>query len=65
VEAESNTSTVALRDVGGDEMGTQCLGVELGHLQPQVFCWKKITDHESQRACRQDELIGVKPPVVK
>jgi hypothetical protein len=27
VEANSNTSTVALRVVGGDEEGTQCLGV--------------------------------------
>jgi hypothetical protein len=27
VEAGSNTSTVALRIVGGDEKGTQCLGV--------------------------------------
>jgi hypothetical protein len=27
VEAGSNTSTVAIRVVGGDEKGTQCLGV--------------------------------------
>jgi hypothetical protein len=27
VEAGSNTSIVALRVVGADEMGTQCLGV--------------------------------------
>jgi hypothetical protein len=27
VEAGSNTSTVALRVVGGDEKGTRCLGV--------------------------------------
>jgi hypothetical protein len=27
VEAELNTSTVALRVVGGDEKGTLCLGV--------------------------------------
>jgi hypothetical protein len=26
---------------------------------------KKNTDRESQGACRQDELIGGKPPVVK
>jgi hypothetical protein len=25
----------------------------------------KTTDRESQGACRQDELIGCKPPVVK
>jgi hypothetical protein len=31
VEAGSNTSTVALRVAEGDEKGTQCLGVQLGH----------------------------------
>jgi hypothetical protein len=29
-----NTSTVALRDVGGDEKGTLCLGVQPGHSVP-------------------------------
>jgi hypothetical protein len=33
-EAGSNTSTVALRVVGGDEKGTQCLGVAPGHPVP-------------------------------
>jgi hypothetical protein len=32
VEAGSNTSTVALRVVGGDEKGTQCLGGIIGSL---------------------------------
>jgi hypothetical protein len=27
--------------------------------------FKKIAGHESLGACRQDELIGGKPPVVK
>jgi hypothetical protein len=31
VEAGLNTSTVALRIVGGDEKGPQCKGVYLGH----------------------------------
>jgi hypothetical protein len=31
MEADSKTSTVALRVVGGDEKGTHCLGVYLGH----------------------------------
>jgi hypothetical protein len=31
VEAGWNISTVALRVVGGDEKGTQCLGMQLGH----------------------------------
>jgi hypothetical protein len=34
VEAVSDTSTVALRVVGGDEKGTQCLGVQLGRPVP-------------------------------
>jgi hypothetical protein len=34
VEAASNTSTVARRVVGGDEKGTQCLGVKPGHPVP-------------------------------
>jgi hypothetical protein len=34
VEAGSNTSTIALRDVGGDEKENQCLGVKLGHPVP-------------------------------
>jgi hypothetical protein len=34
VEALSNASTVALRFVGGDEKGIQCLGVKLGHPVP-------------------------------
>jgi hypothetical protein len=34
--------------------------------RPQVFNWKKKnTGRESQGACRQVELIGGKPPVVK
>jgi hypothetical protein len=31
VEAGSNTSTVTLRVVRGDEKGTKCLGVQLGY----------------------------------
>jgi hypothetical protein len=34
VEAGSNTSTVALQVVGGDEKGTKCLGVKLGYPVP-------------------------------
>jgi hypothetical protein len=34
VEVGSNTSTVALRVVGGDEKGTQCMEVLLGHPVP-------------------------------
>jgi hypothetical protein len=33
MEANSNTSTVALRVVGDDEKGTQCLGVKVDHLE--------------------------------
>jgi hypothetical protein len=34
VEAGSNTSTVALRVVGGNEKGIQYLGIQLGHPVP-------------------------------
>jgi hypothetical protein len=34
VEAGLNTSSVALRVVGGDEKGTQCPEVQLGHSVP-------------------------------
>jgi hypothetical protein len=34
VEAGSNTSTIALRVVGGEEKGTQCPGMQLVHLVP-------------------------------
>jgi hypothetical protein len=34
VGARSNTSTVALRVVGGDEKVTQCLGLEPDHPLP-------------------------------
>jgi hypothetical protein len=37
VEAVSNTSTVALRVVGGDENETQCLRVKLGHPAPGAY----------------------------
>jgi hypothetical protein len=43
VEAGSNTSTVALRVVGGDETGTQCLGVELGHPVPGGYKYGDLT----------------------
>jgi hypothetical protein len=34
MEAGWNNSTVVLRVVGGDEKGTQCLGVYPGHTLP-------------------------------
>jgi hypothetical protein len=37
VEAGSNTSTLTLRVVGGDEKGTRCLGVYLGHPVPGEY----------------------------
>jgi hypothetical protein len=37
VEEGSNTSTLALRVIGGDEKGTQCLGVQLDHPVPGVY----------------------------
>jgi hypothetical protein len=37
VEVGSNTSTISLRVVGGEEKGTQCLGVKLGHPVPRGY----------------------------
>jgi hypothetical protein len=42
VEAGTNTSTVALRVVGGDEKGTQYLVVELGHPVPGGYKYGNI-----------------------
>jgi hypothetical protein len=39
VEAGSNTSTVALRVVVGDEKGTQYLGVKLDHPVPGGYTY--------------------------
>jgi hypothetical protein len=57
MEAGSNSSIVALRVVGGDEKGTQC-------ITASVQLKNKITGRESQGACGQDELIGGKQPVI-
>jgi hypothetical protein len=45
VEAGSNTSTVALRVVGGDEKKTQCLGVQLGYLVPGGYKYGDLALH--------------------
>jgi hypothetical protein len=42
VEEGSNTSTVALRVVGGDEKGTQCLEVYLGHTVPGGYKYRYL-----------------------
>jgi hypothetical protein len=34
MEVGSNTSTVAMRVLGGDVKGTQCMGIQLGHTAP-------------------------------
>jgi hypothetical protein len=39
VEAGSNTSTVALRVIGGDEKRTQWLGIKLGHPVPGGYIY--------------------------
>jgi hypothetical protein len=31
----------------------------------KVFSWEKRAGRDPQEACRQDEVIGCKPPVVK
>jgi hypothetical protein len=45
VEAVSNNSTVALRVVRGDENGTRCLGVKLGHPVPRGYKYGDLTLH--------------------
>jgi hypothetical protein len=42
VEAGPNTSTVALRIVGGDQEGTQCLGLKLGHPVPEEYKYEDL-----------------------
>jgi hypothetical protein len=42
VKAGSNTFTVALRVVGGDEKGTQCLGVKLDHPVPGGYKYENL-----------------------
>jgi hypothetical protein len=42
VEAGSNTFTVALRVVEGDEKGTQCLGVQLDHPIPGEYIYTSM-----------------------
>jgi hypothetical protein len=42
VEAGSNTSTLALRDVRGDEEGSQCLGVYPGHPIPGGYKYRDL-----------------------
>jgi hypothetical protein len=98
VEAGPNTSTVALRVIGGDEKGSlesETVKYLYGHqvprdsdqrmtvlqrassnckqqthplvseVTPSVQLKNKNSGRGSQGACRQDELIGGKPPVVK
>jgi hypothetical protein len=48
VEAGSNRSTEALQIVGGDENGTPCLGVKLGHLVPGGYKYGVL----ALRSCR-------------
>jgi hypothetical protein len=43
MEAGSNTSTVALRVVAGNEKGTQCPGAQLGHPVPGGYKYEDLT----------------------
>jgi hypothetical protein len=42
MEAGSNTSTLTLRVVGGEEKGTQCLGISLGHPVPGRYKYEDL-----------------------
>jgi hypothetical protein len=64
VEARSNTSTVALRVVGGDEKGTRCLGVQANHLVPGGYKYgdlalQFVRSLESQRVKDGHESGGM------
>jgi hypothetical protein len=43
VEAGSNTSTVILRVVRGDEKGNQCVGLQLGHSVLGLYKYGDLT----------------------
>jgi hypothetical protein len=54
VEAGLNTSNLALRVVGGDEKGTQCLGILLGHPVPGEYkCGDLVLQVEGVSNLRQ------------
>jgi hypothetical protein len=66
VEAGSNTSTVALRVVGGDERGTQCLRVQLCHSVPRGYKYvdQVLQDGEVSNLNKQNLVIspaGIEP----
>jgi hypothetical protein len=42
MEAGSNTSTVDIQVVEGDENGTQCLWVEPGHPVPEGYKYRDL-----------------------
>jgi hypothetical protein len=66
MEAKSNTSTAALRVVGGHENEPSAWGYNWAiRTIIAVVQLKKNNGRESQGACRQEELIGGKPPVLK
>jgi hypothetical protein len=66
VEAKLNTSTAAPRVVGGQENEPSAWGYNWAiRAIIAVVKLKKNNGRESRGACRQDELIVDKPPVVK
>jgi hypothetical protein len=45
VKAGSNSSTVALIVIGGDEERTQCLGLQPGHPDPGEYKYGDLARH--------------------
>jgi hypothetical protein len=45
--------------------GLESQGINIRTITASVRLENKIIGHESQGICRQDELIGGKPPVIK
>jgi hypothetical protein len=58
VQEGSNTSAVALRVVGGDEKGTQCLEVKLGHTVPGGYKYGNLVLQDGEVSnMKQDNMV--------
>jgi hypothetical protein len=57
VEAGSNASTVALRVVGGDGKGTQCLGYNRATLESKTQSRVTQTRHNIERERRKQHML--------
>jgi hypothetical protein len=56
-EAGSNTSTIALRVIGGDKKGVQCPGVKLGHTIPEGYEYGDLALQVGVSNLRQQNMV--------